>query len=40
MILPVNTYRLSAWYEGDDIPSDWAIALSDNGWMNDELGTM
>jgi hypothetical protein len=31
-------YHLSAWYEEADIPRDWAIALSDNGWTNNELG--
>jgi hypothetical protein len=30
-------YYLSAWYE-EDIPRDWAIAISDNGWTNNELG--
>jgi hypothetical protein len=30
-------YHLSAWYE-EDIPHDWAIAVSDNGWTNNELG--
>jgi DDE superfamily endonuclease len=30
--------HLSAWYEGDDIPLDWTITLSDNGWTTDELG--
>jgi hypothetical protein len=30
--------HLSAWYEGDDIPGDWPIGLSDNGWTNDKLG--
>ncbi|KAH8630549.1 hypothetical protein IG631_15126 [Alternaria alternata] len=30
-------YHLSAWYE-KDIPRDWAIAVSDNGWTNNELG--
>jgi hypothetical protein len=30
-------YHLSAWYE-EDIPRDWAIAVSDNGWTNNELG--
>ena len=29
--------HLSSWYEGDDIPRDWAIGLSDNGWTNDNL---
>jgi hypothetical protein len=31
-------YHLSAWYEEADIPHDWAIAVSDNGWTNNELG--
>jgi hypothetical protein len=30
-------YHLSAWYE-EDIPRDWAIAVSDNGWTNNEIG--
>ncbi|KAF1925185.1 DDE-domain-containing protein, partial [Didymella exigua CBS 183.55] len=30
-------YHLSAWYE-EDIPRNWAIAVSDNGWTNNELG--
>ncbi|KAF3002542.1 hypothetical protein E8E13_007289 [Curvularia kusanoi] len=31
-------YYLSAWYEEAEIPRDWAIAVSDNGWTNNELG--
>jgi hypothetical protein len=31
-------YHLSAWYEEAEIPRDWAIAVSDNGWINNELG--
>ncbi len=30
-------YHLSAWYE-EDIPRDWAIAVSKNGWTNNEIG--
>lgn len=30
-------YHLSAWYS-DDMPRDWAVALSDNGWTTNELG--
>jgi hypothetical protein len=26
----------ASWYQ--DIPSDWAVAVSDNGWTNDRLG--
>jgi hypothetical protein len=29
-------YHLSAWYE--DIPRDWAIAVSDNGWTSNKIG--
>jgi len=31
-------YHLSAWYEEADIPRDWAIAVSDNGWTTNKLG--
>jgi hypothetical protein len=31
-------YHLSAWYEEAEIPRDWAYAVSDNGWTNNELG--
>ncbi len=31
-------YHLSAWYKDNDIPSDWVIAVSDNGWTTNELG--
>jgi hypothetical protein len=31
-------YHLSAWYEEAEIPCDWAIAVSDNGWTTNELG--
>jgi hypothetical protein len=31
-------YHLSAWYEESDIPRDWAIAISDNGWTTNEIG--
>lgn len=31
-------YHLSAWYEEVEIPRDWAIAVSDNGWTTNELG--
>lgn len=37
-IIFAGQYHLSAWYEGDDIPGDWAIGLSDNGWTTNELG--
>ena len=31
-------YHLSAWYEEEDIPRDWAIAVSDNGWTTNKIG--
>jgi hypothetical protein len=31
-------YHLSAWYKEAEIPRDWAIAVSDNSWTNNELG--
>jgi hypothetical protein len=37
-IIFAGQYHLSAWYDGDDIPCDWAIAVSDNGWTTNELG--
>ena len=37
-VIFAGQYHLSAWYEGDDIPGDWAISLSDNGWTTNELG--
>jgi hypothetical protein len=36
-IIFAGQYHLSAWYE-EDIPRDWAIAVSDNGWTTNELG--
>ena len=29
---------LHAWFEGEDIPRNWRIAISDNGWTNNNLG--
>jgi hypothetical protein len=37
-IIFAGQHYLSAWYEEADIPRDWAIAVSDNGWTNNELG--
>jgi hypothetical protein len=36
-IILAGQYHLSAWYE-EDIPQDWAIGVSDNGWTTNELG--
>jgi hypothetical protein len=31
-------YHLSAWYEGSDLPPDWSLSVSDNGWTTNDLG--
>jgi len=36
-IIFAGQYHLSAWYS-DEIPKDWVIALSDNGWTTNSLG--
>jgi hypothetical protein len=36
-IIFAGKHHLSAWYE-EDIPRDWAIAVSDNGWTTNKLG--
>ena len=31
--------HLESWYQqNSNLPSDWAITVSDNGWTTDELG--
>jgi hypothetical protein len=30
--------HLRSWYEGSTLPVDWVIALSENGWTNNQLG--
>jgi hypothetical protein len=37
-VIFAGKHHLSAWYESDDIPGDWAIAVSENGWTNNDLG--
>jgi hypothetical protein len=36
-IIFAGQHHLSAWYEGNDIPSNWPISLSDNGWTTNEV---
>ncbi|KAH5822262.1 hypothetical protein HBI94_090420 [Parastagonospora nodorum] len=31
-------YYLSAWYKEEDLPHNWVIAVSKNGWTTNELG--
>jgi hypothetical protein len=37
-IIVAGQYHLSAWYENSPLPSDWVIAVSDNGWTTNERG--
>jgi hypothetical protein len=30
--------HISAWYEEEDIPHNWKLAVSENGWTNNALG--
>jgi hypothetical protein len=36
-IILAGIYHLSAWYEDNNIPQDWAISVSENGWTTNEL---
>jgi hypothetical protein len=31
-------HHLSAWYKEDNLPHNWVIAVSDNGWTTNKLG--
>ena len=31
-------HHLSAWYKEGDLPHDWVIAVSENGWTTNKLG--
>jgi hypothetical protein len=36
-IILTGQYYLSAWYKAE-IPRNWVIAVSDNGWTTNKLG--
>jgi hypothetical protein len=36
IIFKAKTYHYQAWY--DDLPCDWRIEISENGWTTDEIG--
>jgi hypothetical protein len=38
MVIFKGKVHISTWYQETDLPQDWVIALSDNGWTNDKLG--
>jgi hypothetical protein len=33
-----SKHHLSAWYKEDDLPHDWAIAVSEKDWTTNKLG--
>ncbi|KAF4443607.1 hypothetical protein F53441_11390 [Fusarium austroafricanum] len=37
-IVSAGQYHLANWYRECDLPGDWVIATSQNGWTNNELG--
>jgi hypothetical protein len=37
-IIGAGQYHLANWYRECNLPSDWVIALSQNGWTNNQLG--
>jgi hypothetical protein len=37
-IIGAGQYHLANWYRECDLPGDWVIATSQNGWTNNELG--
>lgn len=38
MVIFKGKVHLSAWYENSDLPHDWRLAVSENGWTTNELG--
>jgi hypothetical protein len=37
-IIGAGQYHLANWYRENNLPDDWAIATSPNGWTDNELG--
>jgi len=38
MVIFAGKTHCANWFENAEIPTDWTIAVSDNGWTNDQLG--
>ena len=38
MVIFAGKIHRTNWFENAEIPSDWTIGVSDNGWMNNQLG--
>jgi hypothetical protein len=37
-IIGAGQYHLANWYRESNLPADWVIATSQNGWTNNQLG--
>ncbi|KAI8690555.1 HTH CENPB-type domain-containing protein [Fusarium sp. Ph1] len=37
-IVVTGQYHLANWYQESNLPGDWAIATSENGWTDNEIG--
>ncbi|KAJ0128182.1 putative tubulin--tyrosine ligase C12B10.04 [Fusarium oxysporum f. sp. albedinis] len=37
-IIGAGQYHLANWYQESNLPGDWVIATSQNGWTNNQLG--
>jgi hypothetical protein len=37
-IIGAGQYDFANWYQECDLPGDWVITLSENGWTNNQLG--
>jgi hypothetical protein len=37
-IMGAGQYHLANWYRDSNLPGDWAIATSPNGWTDNEVG--
>ena len=37
-IIVAGKFHLASWYEDSQLPKDWRIAVSDNGWTTNERG--
>jgi hypothetical protein len=37
-IIVADKYHLRNWYEGSNLPTDWATATTQTGWTDNEIG--
>jgi hypothetical protein len=38
MVIFKGKVHISTWYQGTDLPTNWVVAVSDNGWTTNEIG--